>query len=147
MIWFYIMMFTSPIFFWLWYEWTYRWEIFDGCKDGFWRRLRTDVWISLPGRRGKIARIARVRVWVREYARMENRDSQISNIVVSGINERFRDILRDKRYTEYEHVFLRPRWLLWTMMLASLVWPVVLVVAAVLFLIQLILTFANPRYY
>lgn len=116
--WFYAMVATGPLAFYLWYEWTYRWEIFDGCADRFWRRLRTDIYISLPGQAGKMARITRVRAHVRKFAKME---SPRGTVLVTGVNEPFRRIQKDKRYADYEHIFLRPKWMLWAMLALSLV--------------------------
>lgn len=121
---------TSPFAFYCWYEWTYRWEIFDGGADKFWRRLRTDLHLSWPGRHGKIARITRVRAWVRKYAKMESPNTIMP---IRGVEEPFRRILKEKRYAEYEHVFLRPKWLLWVMMLLSPIWPVVIISHILLF--------------
>lgn len=131
----FLMLVSSPIAFWQFHNWKYRWEIYDGCKSTFWRRLRTDIWLSLPGWRGDIARITWVRGYVRKYAKMEGLHS---GITVTGVNERFSHILYEKRYSDYTHIFCPPKREIWIMMVASLVWPLTLVIVLAVVMIRFI---------
>ena len=119
LIWF--MLATSPIAFLISFHFTYRWAFFDSGGGGklYWKMLRTDLHCSIPGKHGDIARIVRARGWIKKYADMGN-----STTGMYGLKKPFKQILNERRYQEYEHLFMHPKWWIWGKMASCLVWPI-----------------------
>jgi hypothetical protein len=142
-IWILIMLATSPIAFLISFQFSYRWELFDsgGGNRLFWKLLRTDLHCSIPGRHGDIARITRCRGWIRKYAMKGH------GVSMKGIDEPFKTIFKNQKYPEYEHLFMRPKWWLWSKMAASLVWPIALPLWLVANVLALIWYLINPPQY
>jgi hypothetical protein len=143
-IWILIMLATSPIAFLISFQFSYRWALYDsgGGSKLFWKLLRTDLHCSIPGRYGDIARITRARGWIKKYADMGN-----STTGMFGIKKPFKEILKERQYQKYEHLFMRPKWWLWSKMAASLVWPIALPLWLVANVLALIWYLINPPQY
>ncbi len=132
MNWLYFIPLTGPIFFYCWFQWTYRWDNFDAGPVPFWKRFLYDLRLSMPGRQCDEFRGEEVSKIVRKYAEKESPHSVVS---VYGVDEPFQDIIRDGRYAEYSGIFLRPKWTIWAMILSSMVWPVVILLWIVLYVV------------
>jgi len=111
---------SSPIAFLISYWWSYRWETYDngGGIRLLWGLLRNDVHCSIPGRHGDRARIIIVRRSLQKYARMGK------GVHIPGINEPLKKIIAEKRYSDYAHFFVHPKWWIWLKAFYCLVWPV-----------------------
>jgi hypothetical protein len=81
--------------------------------------------LSRPGRKGDLARISRVRKYIRRYARME----RAGTIVVVGsdlssVVRPFRLIANEGNYQAYEKYFMPSRMTFWFELVLFAVWPI-----------------------
>ena len=96
----------------------------DGCTTTFWWRLRRDFWLSRPGRKGDLARISRVRQYVRHYTRMERYGTIVSAFGLNTLSHPFRLIANEGNYQSYEKNFIPAKNVFWIELVCFALWPI-----------------------